>query len=210
VDNRGARLSARTLRRIAEDHRDDREIESCLIRRSDLPCEVVDRLVGALGERLGWDVVRERRMSADEARRLLAATRLRTRPAAAAEPSAEPEQRARQAGGEVAPEELLAQLRDGELDRVEAGLAQLAGVDARKTRQLLLRTDKRGLAALCARAGLATPHYAVLRMTLDLAEQAAGGEGEDATYGPDRLRLIQEQYERVQADADLLAEWLES
>ena len=73
-----------------------------------------------------------------------------------------------------------ASLRDGEIGGVEAGLALLADVDPARARELLHAADRRGLAALCARADFGAPHYVALRMALDLAEQ--GFEGADPRW----------------------------
>ena len=101
-------------------------------------------------------------------------------------------------------------MRNGEIGRVEASFVLLAGTDLARVRQLLYGMDKRGLAAMCARAGFGTPHYAALRMTLDLAEQGLKGASSDAGYAEDTMRFIQEQYERIQADPDLIAQWLDA
>ena len=73
--NPGAELSVATLRRIADDYGDDRTIQDRLIRRQALPYELVDRLLAALGDRLEWAVIRQRRIEKAEARRLIAAAR---------------------------------------------------------------------------------------------------------------------------------------
>ena len=73
--NPGAQLSVATLRRIAEDYRDDRAIQDRLIRRPALPYELVDQLVNAIGERLEWELIQKRRISKTEARQLMAAAR---------------------------------------------------------------------------------------------------------------------------------------
>ena len=80
----------------------------------------------------------------------------------------------------------MAFLRDGEIARVEAGLALLADIDLPRVRQLLYGMDKRGLAALCARAGFGAPHYVALRMALDLAEQGVEGADPGADVLPPR------------------------
>ena len=119
-------------------------------------------------------------MSADEARQLMAATRERATLSIVArehgERSMERELRHRLSDGELGPEEVLAFLRDGDIGRVEASFVLLADIDLARTRQLLYGMDKRGLAAMCARAGFGTPHYVALRMALDLAEQGLKGE----------------------------------
>jgi uncharacterized protein (DUF2336 family) len=211
VDNRGARISVKTLRRVAEDYRDDRSVQERLIRRPALPYELVDLLVRAIGERLEWELVRERRMSAEEARQLMAATRERATLSLVArehgERSLERELRHRLSNGELGPEDVLAFLRDGEIGRVEAGLVLLADSDLGRTRQLLYGVDKRGLAALCARSGFGTPHYVALRMALDLAEQGLKGDAPEHGYPDDAIQFIQEQYERIKGDEAQIRQW---
>jgi uncharacterized protein (DUF2336 family) len=70
VGNAGAQISLATLQRVAADYRDDTGVQDRLIRRPALPYELVDHLVGVIGERLEWDLVRQRRLSAEEAHQL--------------------------------------------------------------------------------------------------------------------------------------------
>jgi uncharacterized protein (DUF2336 family) len=209
--NAGAKISLKTLTRLADDYRDDRDVQDRLVRRPALPYELVDRMVAEIGERLEWELVRRRRMTADEARQLMAATRERATINIVArehgERSVERELRERLTVGELGPEELLSYLRDGEISRFEAGVALLADIDLRRARRLLYGVDRRGLAALAARAGFATPHYVALRMTLDLAERGVKGAANQSTYGDDTMRFIQDQYEQIKADPALIAPW---
>ena len=109
--------------------------------------------------------------------------------------------------GELGPEDVLTFLRDGEIGRVEAGLVLLAESDLERSRQLLYGVDKRGLAALCARAGFGTPHYVTLRMALDLAEQSFEGDAPEHGYPDDAIRGLQEQYERIRGDEAQIRQW---
>ncbi len=129
-------------------------VQDRLIRRPALPYELVDQLVGVIGERLEWELVRERRIDADEARQLMAATRDRATLNIVAREHGETHARAR-----VAPpvddrasstrRSSLTFLRDGEISRVEAGPRAAGGHrSAPRVRQLLYGLDKRGLAAL--------------------------------------------------------------
>jgi uncharacterized protein (DUF2336 family) len=212
VGNAGAKISLATLQRVAADYREDAGVQERLIRRPALPYELVNHLVEVIGQRLEWDLVRTRRMGVDEARQLMAATRERATLSIVArehgERSMERELRRRLSEGGLGPEEVLGFLRDGDIGRVEASFVLLADLDLARTRQLLYGMDKRGLAVMCARAGFGTPHYVALRMVLDLAEQGLKGEAADAGYAEDTLRFIQEQYQRIQADPDLIAQWL--
>lgn len=207
IGNAGARIAAETLRRVAEDYREDGIVRQRLIRRPALPYELVEQLIAEIGERLEWQLVSERRMSAEEARQLVAATRDRATLGIVArehgEHSIERELRHQLTIGELGPEEILGFLRDGEVARVEAGLALLAEIDLRQARRCLYGMDRRGLAALCARAGFGAPHYLMLRMALDLAEHSVKGSGQ-RTFPSETLHFIQEQYERIRADTDLI------
>jgi uncharacterized protein (DUF2336 family) len=212
VGNAGARISLETLRRVAADYDQDTRVQDRLIRRPALPYELVDHLVEVIGERLEWDLVHKRRMSAEEARQLMAATRERATLSIVArehsERTIELELRQHFADHGLGPEDILVYLRNGEIGRVEAGFVLLAEIDLTRTRQLLYGLDKRGLAALCARSGFGTPHYVALRMALDLAEQGLQGEGVGMSYAEETTRFVQEQYERIRADRELIARLL--
>ena len=209
--NPGAQLSVATLRRIADDYREDRAIQDRLIRRPALPYELVDQLVNAIGERLEWQLIQQRRISKAEARQLMAAARDRATLSIVArehgEKSIERELRHRFTSGELGPEDIVRFLRDGEIARVEAGLALLADVDVPRIRQLLYGVDKRGLAALCARAGFGAPHYLVLRMALDLAEQGMEGADPDTTYSAATITFVQQQYDQIRSDRAQITPW---
>jgi uncharacterized protein (DUF2336 family) len=211
VGNRGAELSTATLLRIETDHRDDRRIRHRLIRRPDLPSALVDRFLAAIGERLAWPALRKRRMSKAEARQLIAAVRDRATAALGSgehgEPSIEHQLRQRLGSGELGPEEILGCLRDGEINRVEAGLALLADLDPARVRELLHGTDRRGLAALCARADFGAPHYVALRMALDLAERGFEGADPEVVYSSETITFVQKQYDLIRGDAAQIAFW---
>ena len=109
--------------------------------------------------------------------------------------------------GDLGPEEIVKFLRDGEVARVEAGLALLADLDVARVRQLLYGMDKRGLAALCARANFGAPHYVALRMALDLAEQGLDGADPHATYSAETITFVLQQYEKIRSDPAQMAAW---
>ncbi len=203
IGNAGARLSVETLRQIAVDYRDDHRVQEPLIHRRALPYDLLDQMITVIGERLDWELVRQRRMSAEEAQRLVAATQtLKILTRGQSERSLEHEMRERMAAGELDAEAMLRLLRDGDIGRVEAALAVVAEIgDPAKVRELLYGMGKFGLAALCVRAGFATPHYIVLRMALDLAEQCVRGIGGEAVYAAATVRSLRDQYERICADS---------
>lgn len=209
--NPGAELSVATLRRIADDYRDDRAIQDRLIRRPALPYELVDQLVAAIGDRLEWELIQRRRIGKAEARQLMATARDRATLSIVArehgEKSIERELRHRFTAGDLGPEDIVGFLRDGEIARVEAGLALLADLDVPRVRELLYGMDKRGLAALCARAGFGTPHYIALRMALDLAEQGVDGAEPESTYAAETITFVQQQYDQIRSDRTQMSAW---
>jgi uncharacterized protein (DUF2336 family) len=209
LGNGGAELSAATCRRIRKDHGDNPALQDRLMRRPNLPYELVDDLLTAIGARLEWPVLCARRMSKAEARQLMAAVRERASidPRDGADASVERQLRHRLASGELGPEDVLRMLRDGAIVEVEACLALLADVGLARARQLLHATDQRALAALCARAKFGAPHYIAMRMVLDLAEQGfEGGEPEPA-YSPETIKAVQRQYDLARADRSQIAFW---
>ena len=125
------------------------------------------------------------------------------------EKSIERELRHRFTTGELVPEDIVAFLRDGAIAKVEAG-ALLADIDGPRVRQLLYGMDKRGLAALCARAGFGAPHYIAIRMALDLAEQGMEGADPEPTYSAETITFVQQQYDQIRSDRAQITPWFAS
>ncbi|MEZ5825775.1 MAG: DUF2336 domain-containing protein [Geminicoccaceae bacterium] len=55
VGNVGAKLSDRTMKRVMEDYRDDEQVQDRLVRRPELPYEMVEEMVGIIGSRIQWN-----------------------------------------------------------------------------------------------------------------------------------------------------------
>ncbi|MDX6751382.1 DUF2336 domain-containing protein [Geminicoccaceae bacterium 1502E] len=204
VGNDGAQLSGRALQRVLDDFQADREVRSRLVRRPELPYELVEQLVEAVGAQLEWELLRDGRVSRDAAENLMRAVRERSTIDLVAREHGErgvaAHLRERFLAGDLAHEDLLGFLRDGEVARLEIGLALHVDMPVAQLRKLLYQSDRRHLAALCVRAGFATPHYLMLRMALDLAEETVGKGERNGGYAPDTLRFLQSQYERLRAD----------
>jgi uncharacterized protein (DUF2336 family) len=212
ADNPGAALSSKAVEQIVADWLGDREVRDRMVRRPALPYELVDKLVGEVGERLEWELVQERRMTALQARQLMRAVRETATLGFVARDHAartlEAEMRWRLAAGELAPETVLLFLRDGAVRDVEAALAVMADVAVATARNLLYGMDKRGIAALCIRAGFGVAHYVALRMVLDLVEAGVVGRSGEVAYSDTKLRFIQKQYEEMLLDHDLVSSLL--
>ncbi len=208
--NMGAELSRRTLQRIAEEFRDSRAVQDRLVKRPELPYEVVEQLVGMIGDRLQWELMRSRRISAEQARQLMNAVRERVSISMVAREHGDRRLlqylRERHAAGELGGEELLAFLRDGDVAAFEAAFSILSGHDLPTVRRLLYDPDRRLLAALCIQAGLATPHYLGVRMALELAASCVESGAGEQVYSSDTVRYLQGQYERMRLDPEKVDE----
>ena len=75
----------------------------------------------------------------------------------------------------------------------------MADVPVAAVRHILTASDRRLLAALCARAALPAGHHLALRMALELAATCFA-ESCARTYDDETARFVCEQYERLRAD----------
>ena len=195
VDNAGASISQATMQRVVQDYAGNELIHARVIRRPELPYELVEQLIGVMGERLEWKLVRERQMSPDDARTLMNAVRERATISFTARAHVDGKLHqhllAEFSAGQLSHERLLRFLRDGEIASLEIGLALHARLELNHVRRLLYHADRRYLAALCLAAGLATPHYLTLRMALEIAEDAMASRPANRGYGSDTIRFLQ-------------------
>lgn len=210
VGNVGAQLSQATLERVVQDFGAEREVQDRLVRRPELSFELVDRLIRLVAERLEWELVATHRMPLEQAQAMMRAARERSAIDLVARDhgsrSLEQHLRARFQAGELGHEELLAMLRDGDVTGFEVGVALHAREPVARVRKLLYHHDRRRMAAICVRAGFPVAHYVLVRMALEFAESAVDGRPPRTDYGPDTIRFLQEQYQRLEAAPEAVAE----
>lgn len=207
--NPSARLSRAALERVLEEHGRDRRVQDRLVRRPELPFELVERLVRLVGERLEWELVETHRLPREKAQAIVRAARERSTIDLVARDhgnrAREQALAARWRAGELGHEVLLAMLREGDVAGFEIGVALHAGETLGRVRAMLYDPDRRRLAAICLRAGFPLTHYLLVRMALELAEAAVEGRPPRSAYGPDTLRFLEEQYRRLAADPEKVA-----
>ena len=210
VANDGAQISDEALCLIARDYQDNPEIQETLAQRPELPPELVDQMLGAIGEKLNWDLVTNQSIDPEEAKRLVAATKNRTAKKLAqqdgmVEKATLRAMHERMTSGDLSALDILGFLRVGDVRQFEASLSAMSGLNATKTRNLLYNMDKRCLAVLCLRAGLGTPQYAAIRMALDLADRGVNEvRAQRIKYPKKTIRFVHEQYERIRKDKKLI------
>lgn len=205
VGNAGAQLSAKALGRVMADWREDAEVQDRLVRRPALPFELVEQLVGAIGDRIEWELVQTRRMAPEEARALMQAVRERTAIGLTAKEHGdrklERHLRERLEAGTLDHDAILGLLREGDVAAFELALGMHAKLEPARVRRLAYHDDRRHLAALCIQAGVPTPHYVTIRMALELANRSVQPNvPKDDSYSSDAMQYLQHQYERLRLD----------
>jgi uncharacterized protein (DUF2336 family) len=205
VGNFGADLSARTLARVMEDWQGDKEVQQRLVRRPALPFELVEHMVGAIGDRIEWELVQTRRMDPEDARALMQAVRDRTAVCLTAKEHGdrklEVHLRERLHAGTLGHDDVLNFLREGDVAAFEQALGLMAQLEPKTVRRFCYNGDRRYLAALCLKAGLPAPHYVAIRMALELASRSVGPRrpGDD-TFASETMQFVHEQYVELQND----------
>jgi uncharacterized protein (DUF2336 family) len=204
VGNVGAALSTKTLQRVMEDWRGDRQVQDRLVRRPALPFEMIEHMVGAIGDRIEWELVQSRRMDPHEARALMQAVRDRTTVGLTAKEHGdrklEVHLRERLSAGELGHDDLVQFLREGDVAAFEQTLGLMAELDPKSVRRFAYNDDRRYLAALCLKAGLPAPHYVTIRMALELAARSVGPTGEDETFSSEAMQFVHRQYEELRGN----------
>jgi len=213
LTNDGALFTHDGLLRLATDFGGHFEIQDLLVKRANLPPEVVDRLIDGIGEALKWDLLKNRSIEPTEARHLASALKGKTGKAIAKRDANDQATTAklqeRMAQGLLKPLDILYFLQNGHVGRFESALAVIANIELLQTRRLLYNMDKRGLAALCLHAGLGTPQYMAVRMALDLADMGIGEmRARSVKYPAKTARFVQDQYERLRTDKKTLGQFL--
>lgn len=209
VGNVGAQLSKATLNRVMEDWRGDREVQDRLVRRPALPFEMIEHMVGAIGDRIEWELVQTRRMDPREARALMQAVRERTAVGLTAKEHGdrklEVHLREQLHAGELDHDAIVAYLREGDIAAFELALGLHAKLDPKTVRRFAYNSDRRYLAALCLKAGLPAPHYLTIRMALELAGRSVDpAQAKDDTFSSEAMQFLHEQYEKLRADPEKL------
>lgn len=204
VGNAGAQLSTKTLQRVMEDWREDKQVQDRLVRRPALPFELIEHMVGAIGDRIEWELVQTRKMDPHEARALMQAVRERTAVGLTAKEHGdrklEVHLRERFSADDLTHDDLVQFLRKGDIAAFEQTLGLMAELDPKTVRRFAYNDDRRYLAALCLKAGLPAPHYLTIRMALELASRSVGPADADDTFSSETMHFVHRQYEQLRDD----------
>ncbi len=213
VENGEADLSEATLDWIFDWGQANPMISECLKRRPNLPFEVTQKHVTALGQQLKWNAITQKAMTKGEAAQLLgqicgSARHQLPRDSKRLNQLLHNLKR-RHDAGTLTPCDIIGFLRDRNIDLVEFSLVVAAKLDLRRIRNLLYGGDKRGLTALCLRAGFTTSEYLAFRMALGLVELATTVNEETVTYNPVTAEFAKAQFEEMRGRPEQINAWLE-
>jgi len=211
IDNRAAELSETSLTWIFEWSLTNPRIAKCLKQRPHLPFAMMKQQVTALGEELKWDAISRQSMTKGEAVQLRGqmrgATRNQFRRDGTRHNQILHDLRLRYERGELNPIDIIRFLRDQNINRVELSLAVVTRLELRQIRNLLYGVDKRGLIALCLRAGFSTSEYLAFRIALGLVEVGSSADRKQVTYGAATAEFAKEQYDAMRDQPDQISVW---
>lgn len=213
IDNEEAALSEASLAWILAWSETNPLIAEHLQRRPNLPFEITQKHVAALGQRLNWSAITTQSMTKGEASQLTSqiygsARHQFTRDGKRLNRMLR-NLNDRYDAGTLTPFDIIGFLRDRNINLVEFALVVTTKTDLRRVRNLLYGSDKRGLIALCLKAGFSTSEYLTFRMALGLAELAASVDGRGVTYQSTTTEFAKEQFEEMRTDVDQVDGWFE-
>lgn len=212
IDNHEAALSDAGLTWIFEWSLSHPEIDSRLQRRPHLPFKILRKQIAALGEKIRWDAIRTQTMTKGEASQLLgqihgpARTQMPRGSKRLMEIIRALDERYR--AGKLAPVDVIGYLKEQKINMVEFSMVVMTKLDIRQVRNLLYGSDKRGLVALCVKAGFTTSEYLALRIALSLIETGASVSRAAVTYDPDTADFAKTQFDTMRADPDQIKPWV--
>lgn len=214
LDNDEADISESALLRFRDWGQTDLDIADRFRRRPNLPFAFVNQSVIELADSVQWPSLSKRTMTKSEA--TLLQDHFEGRAGHRLSPKSARFVRLHQAlkeefeRGLLTSSNLLAFLRDRDIERLECGFAIMAGLDLRQVRQLLQGSDQRGLIALCLRADFSTADYLAFRMALSLAALGTAREQPQQQYSEKTMMFARDQFERMRAEPYELQRWLPS
>ncbi len=212
LDNDEADISETALLRLRDWGATDPDIAERFQKRPNLPFAFVNQSVIDLADSIRWSSLGERTMTKSEATLLQNGfyARVGHRSSFKSERFLRLQRALKQQfeKGQLKSSNLLAFLRDRDIDRLECGFAIMAGLDLKSVRQLLLSSDRRGLIALCLKASFNTADYLAFRMALTLAELGTAREQPQQRYSEKAMRFALDQFEKMRTDPYQLKRWL--
>lgn len=211
LSNTGAHIGIASLRRIAAGHPGDRLVQERLMRRPGLPHDVVIELMNGLARRLEWPLADGWRIALEEAQKVLAMVREEGRLNGVTREHGDRAHerllRDQHMAGALDHETVLRFFKEADVTSLEIGLAVHSGLERDRVKRLLRHKDRRRLAALGVRAGFPTPHYLLLRSTVELAEDTVGSGWQQIDLA-ERLGRFREEYEKLRGDPRAVEELL--
>jgi len=207
VRNPGAKITEAAYGRILDRHADDPEITEPMVRRSELPLTVAERLVAVVTDQLRSHLIRHHKVPSRVAERLAAQSRERATVGLVGDSGGdgvrvgELVQQLR-ASGRLTPSLLLRAACTGDMRLCEEAFAQLAGVPVHKAWILLHDAGPLGLRAVYDRAKLPEVLYPAFRVALDVFHETEldGGPHDRERFERRMLERILTQYDNMATD----------
>jgi uncharacterized protein (DUF2336 family) len=196
LGNEGAELSESTLGRVMDSYPDSVAVADSIVRRTDLPPAISERVVAALSEQLHTVLVAKHDVSPDVATNLILQVRERALMglldygSSDAELDALVDQLYRK--GRLTPSLLLRALCVGDINLFERAMARMTGLPLQNVRILIHDKGMLGLEPLYMRAQLPPPLFPAFRAAIALVVETDYDGGAN-----DRERFVERMLARV-------------
>ena len=188
MSNNGARIAEATFARVLDRMSGHGDVNAAMARRNELPVSAIERLIHVVSEDMRQILITRHETSIDDAADLVLETRERATLALLG-PELERDELEKlivqlDAHGRLTPTLLLRALCLGEMRFFELAIAHRARVPLMNAYRLIHDEGRRGLLALCQRAGMPERLVPLVSAAVEIIDQSAGSFDED----PARLR----------------------
>lgn len=210
LENDTAKISDKTYQRVLDDYGHDKEVQERLVKRMDLPGNVVERLTATIGKTIESSLIRERGIDAATAKDLMKTATQNATIIRVTRDSDETRlrryMREQYEAGELTHDRVLWFLRAGDIASLEVAMSILAGVDVKHARRMLYHEDHRRLMALCMTAEFSAQHYVSLQAAVDAAENAVATKGTRKAYSSKARSDLCKEYQELARNPETMAE----
>jgi uncharacterized protein (DUF2336 family) len=206
VGNNGAELSEPALQRVIDEFGEQQDIQESIVRRTQLPMTVAERLVTFVSESLRDYLVVHHELPSNVAADLILESRERATVSLLG-PGADDVDvlklvRQLHENGRLTPSLILRALCTGDLSFFEASVAVLANAPIINARALIHDNGRLGLWSIYMRTGLPERLYPAFRVAVDVARDTSydGGERDNERRACRVIERILTQYEDLGQD----------
>jgi uncharacterized protein (DUF2336 family) len=208
VSNDGAEIAEATFHNAIERFGESEQVQAGMVNRAKLPIGVTERLVTMVSEQLQAQLVARHELPPALASDLILQARERATLGLLSDRDRDEEVRELVAhlarNGRLSETLMLRAACMGDVRFVEASLAELAKIPWTNAQMLVHDPGRRGLEAICEKAGVPRRLMPVFRVAIDIADETEydGGANDQARFGARMLERVLTKFEDIGRELD--------